>query len=308
MDRLQYLIKRQKSIGSSDAGAIMGLSKWKTPFEVFIEKTEEITEDKEVSEAAHFGNKLKDVIAKEFTLRTGKKVRRENKCLTHKEHPFITASIDRRVLYENSILLCKTVSGFLGKEWEDEKVPLDYIVKCQHSMAITDTEKCFAAVLIGGQKLLIKEIYRDEKLIEEIIKAEIKFWTTYVVKNLPPPIDGSLAYERFLKGKYPMSTEGSVITFKAKYKNKVIRYLGLKDKIKALEEKAKALENSLKEELGEAERGNIGDFIVLWRAVFSNRIDSKALKDNYPYIYKEVSKETSSRRFEIKTKKDDYIN
>ena len=51
-EKLNWLIERQKGIGGSDIGAIMGFNKWKTAFEVYVEKTEPITEVKEQSEAA----------------------------------------------------------------------------------------------------------------------------------------------------------------------------------------------------------------------------------------------------------------
>ena len=46
MDKLEWLKERQRGIGGSDVGAILGVNKWKTPFEVYLEKTEEITEVK----------------------------------------------------------------------------------------------------------------------------------------------------------------------------------------------------------------------------------------------------------------------
>ncbi|RXM79824.1 YqaJ viral recombinase family protein, partial [Clostridium tetani] len=32
LDKLKWLQERQKGIGGSDAGAILGINKWKTPF------------------------------------------------------------------------------------------------------------------------------------------------------------------------------------------------------------------------------------------------------------------------------------
>ncbi|MBE6044097.1 MAG: hypothetical protein E7216_07665, partial [Clostridium thermopalmarium] len=34
MDKLEWLKERQRGIGGSDVGAILGVNKWKTPFEV----------------------------------------------------------------------------------------------------------------------------------------------------------------------------------------------------------------------------------------------------------------------------------
>ena len=74
----------------------------------------------------------------------------------------------------------------------------------------------------------------------------------------------------------------------------------MKNQVKVLDENIKAIENSLKDELGNAERGSVSDFIVVWKTLNSNRVDSKKLKEKYPDIYKEVTKSIVSRRFEIK--------
>lgn len=51
MDRLQWLKERQKGIGGSDAAAVLGVSRWRSPFMVYMEKTRVITEDTKESEA-----------------------------------------------------------------------------------------------------------------------------------------------------------------------------------------------------------------------------------------------------------------
>jgi len=45
MDKLNWLKQRQKGIGGSDVGAILGLNKYKSAFQVYLDKTEEITAD-----------------------------------------------------------------------------------------------------------------------------------------------------------------------------------------------------------------------------------------------------------------------
>jgi putative phage-type endonuclease len=300
MDKLQWLKERQKSIGGSDAGAIMGMNKWKSAFQVYVDKTEEITEVPEASEAAYFGINLKELVSKEFMKRTGKKVRRYSKQLAHKQYPFITANIERMVLGENSLLLCKTVSVFSAKEWDGEEVPPSYILQCQHYMAVSNADKCYLAVLIGGQRLLIKEIRRDEELIEMLIAAEKEFWTMNVLPKVPPSLDGSTAADRYLKEKYSKSNSLMEVNLREENKDRILKYLRLKENIKTMEEEAKALENNIKQELGEAERGVVSNFIISWKSVLSNRIDSKALKDKHPEVYREVCREATSRRFEIK--------
>lgn len=300
MDKLEWLKERQKGIGGSDVGAIMGVNSYKSAFEVYLEKTEEITEVTECSEAAYWGTRLEELVANEFYVRTGKKVRRDNRHLVHKEYPFMVANIDRRIVGEDAILECKTANSFKAKEWEAEEVPGSYILQCQHYLAVTGAKKCYIAVLIGGQKFIFKEVERDEELIKIIINAEETFWNEYVVKRIAPPLDGSFGASRYINEKYKISDNSLKVNLKSEYEDKIRQYLNLKDQVKVLDENIKAIENSIKNELGNAERGSVSDFIVVWKTLNSNRVDSKKLKEKYPDIYKEVCKASISRRFEIK--------
>lgn len=295
-----WLEARQKGIGGSDVAAIMGANRWMSSFQVYTDKTEEVKPSDSEPEAAYFGSMLKDLVAKEFTKRTGKKVRRDNKHLAHAEYPFMLAHIDRRVVGENAILLCKTCGLFSAKEWEGEAIPNRYILQAQHYIKVTETEKAYIAVLIGGQKLVIREVNRDDELIDEIIKAESSFWNYHVVNRIPPELDSSEAASNYLKDKYYGDTSEGKVKFESTYEDKIIKYITLKNDIKNLEAEAKEIENNLKNTLGNAEEGISNNFLVVWRQVISNRVDSKSLKNNYPDVYKAVCKESTSRRFEVK--------
>lgn len=300
MDRLEWLKVRQKGIGGSDAGAILGMSKWKTPFQVYLDKTEEVLEERESGEAAYWGSELEDLIAREFTKRTGKKVRKKNQILQHDEYPFMLANLDRDVVGENAFLECKTVNAYGASDWEGEEIPASYLIQVMHYMAITGNEKCYIACLIGGQKFIWKEILSDEELIKMIIEAEKNFWEQHVLAKVPPTLDGSSAAEKYLNEKYKVSEPGMSIDLKSEYANMIDEYMVLKEKKSLLDERINAIENNIKNELGKAEKGFTPHYEVNWKQCISNRPDSKKLKAEYPDIYKEVCKESISRRFTIK--------
>ena len=299
MNNLDWLKERQKGIGGSDVGAILGVNKWKTPFQVYLEKTEEITEIDGQSEAAYWGDQFEEVVAKEFEKRTGKKVRRDRRHFKHKDYPFMMANIDRRVVGENAILECKTANQFLTKEWENEQIPSSYLLQVQHYLAVTEAEKGYIAVLIGGQKFIWKEIERDKELIEMIIKAEKEFWTL-VENKTPPALDGSSTAEKYLSEKFTATEKNSEKPLDSKYKKLIEEYLSYKATIKTFEEKAKEIENNIKLELGETEIGFVNDFKVNWKAYSRTSIDSKKLKLEKPEIYEKYLKTTSYRKFDIK--------
>lgn len=302
MNKLEWLKERQCGIGGSDVGAILGVNKYKTQFEVYIEKTEPITEVKEQSESAYFGDIFEDVVAKEFEKRTGKKVRRDRKHYKHKDYPFMVANIDRRVVGENAILECKTANQFLASDWEGEEVPASYLLQVQHYLFVTGAELGYIAVLIGGQRFIWKEVKRDEELIEIIIEAENEFWKM-VEDKTPPALDGSSAAENYLKEKYKQAETEKAIELGFEYKDKIKAYLEKKEQLKAFETDVKELENQIKFEIGNAEYAYAPGYSLSWKNVSSTKVDSKKLKSEFPEIYEKVTKESKSRRFSIKEDK-----
>jgi len=302
MSRQEWLETRTKGIGGSDASIVLGLNKWRTPFELWLEKTGQVIPVESQSDAAYFGSMLEDLVAKEFEKRSGKKVRRRNAMFQHTDFPFIIANIDRMIVGEKAILECKTTSAYNSKDWEDDEIPENYIIQVQHYLGVLGPEykKAYIAVLIGGQKFIWKEIARDEELIDMIFQAERYFWYEHVEKNIPPALDGSSAAEEFLKQKYSKAEPGKTIDLKSEYKDKVEQYLSLKETINELNTQMKELENQIKNELKEAETGFVGGYQLSWKPVISNRVDSKKLKAQFPNIYEQVIKESYSRRFGIK--------
>src|SRR5690606_3541619 len=103
LNRDEWLHARAKGIGGSDASVILGLNKWKTPFELWLEKTGQVIPESSQSEAAYWGTVMEDIVAKEFETRTGKKVRRRNATFQHPKYPFLIANVDRLVVGEKAI-------------------------------------------------------------------------------------------------------------------------------------------------------------------------------------------------------------
>jgi putative phage-type endonuclease len=176
-------------IDGLDLCAIMGVNKNKSPDDVYLKKTSyegSLTKKKEMNEADYWDCTVKEIDAKEFSIRSGKKVRKENKQLVDEEYSFMVGNIDRRVVGENSILICKTENTFFPGEWNGDELPAAYLLECQHYMRITKADKCYIASLIGGRKFVYREILRDEGVIKMIVQIEKDFWFNNILKNVPP--------------------------------------------------------------------------------------------------------------------------
>ncbi|MFJ7976503.1 YqaJ viral recombinase family protein [Peribacillus sp. NPDC096379] len=300
MSRMEWLEERTKGIDGSDAGIILGLNKYRTAFELWLEKTGQVTPQEIDNEAIYWGNEMENVVAKEFEKRTDKKVRRTNFMYSHPEYPFIKANLDRLVIGESALLECKTASAYLAKGWESDEIPATYLVQVQHYLGVTDKEKGYIAVLVGGNKFIWKEVERDEELINMIIFAEKHFWEHHVLQGIPPELDGSSAAEKYLKEKYGRAEKDKEIILPSDYKEYLSQYEKIKADEKLIKSAKTEIENKIKAELKDAETGLVDSFLVSWKNQLQSRVDTKTLKEKFPDIYREVLKETSFRKFAVK--------
>ncbi|WBW95279.1 YqaJ viral recombinase family nuclease [Oceanirhabdus sp. W0125-5] len=300
VSREEWLELRKKGLGGSDVGAICGLNKWKSPISVYLDKVGELPNEDIESEAAYWGTVMEDTVAKEFEKRTGKKVRRKNFILQHKEYPWMLANLDRVIVGENALLECKTASAYKDGEWKDDVIPESYLLQVQHYLAVTGCEKGYIATLIGGNKFVWKEIQRDQEIIEYLINIEKDFWENHIKIKNPPVIDGSEASTQVLKMMYPeaIDTEEILLDYEA------AELIEKRNKLKAEESKLKGeiaeCENKIKVMIGAHEKATVDTYKISWKNVNSNRLDSKNLKIDHPDIYEKYCKTSISRRFSIK--------
>src|SRR5437868_8208262 len=115
LDRDQWLTVRKTGIGSSDAGAAVGLNPYKSQLELWLEKTGRDgglpkTDPNDETSPMYWGTLLEPIVAAHYTRRTGNRVRRINAVLQHPREPWMLANIDREVVgaADVQILECKT--------------------------------------------------------------------------------------------------------------------------------------------------------------------------------------------------------
>lgn len=296
-----WLDCRSQGIGGSDAAVVCGVSRYKSPVELWMEKTGQLPAQ-EAGEAAYWGNQLEALVRAEFTKRTGIKVEHRMELLRSDEHPFMQANLDGTCVHPDfgpCIFEAKTVSAFKAGEW-DGSIPDEYLLQIQHYMAVTGYQGTYIAALIGGNTFRWKFIERDDELITAMIQLEERFWQ-HVQNKTPPVLDGSDSAARFLAEQFPNSTPNSRIELPNRAEQLIQQYDTACQQIKDLTEQKQQAENQLKQMLGEHEAGTAGEHIVTWKNVVQERLDSKTLKAEHPALYKKYANKTSYRRFAIKT-------
>lgn len=188
MNRIEWLKGRKKYIGGSEISAIVGLNKYKTAMDVYLDK---ISDDvgEITSQAAKWGTALEDLIAKEYMEVKDVIVTTPSSPILHSEHPYLGANIDRWVNSNQYILECKTAGFMMSKEWGEEgtdQIPESYLCQVAWYSAITGVPKVDIAVLIGGQDFRIYTYVQDKEFEDKLITIGKNFWLNHVQNRIPP--------------------------------------------------------------------------------------------------------------------------
>ena len=296
-DWLEY---RKQGIGGSDASVVCGISRYKSPVELWMNKTGQLP-DQEAGEAAYWGTQLEPFVRAEFTKRTGIEVQTVNQLLQSEEYPFMLANLDGICEVPDvgtCIFEAKTASAYKAGEWEDT-IPDEYQLQIQHYMAVTGYAGTYIAVLIGGNTFRWKFIERDEELISMLIELESAFWD-HVQNCTPPPLDGSNASAKFLADRFCDSIPKSRIALPDTAVALLAQYDEACEQLEIVTEQKQRAENLLKEMMGENEVGTVGNRIVTWKSMSQERLDSKTLKAEHPALCRKYTNKTSYRRFTVK--------
>jgi putative phage-type endonuclease len=263
-DHEAWLRTRNMGLGGSDAGVILGYNKYKTPFQLWLEKTGQAEPpDLSDNQAVYWGTKNEANIADWFSEQTGKKVER---CGTLRSlaHPFMLANVDRVVVGENAGLEIKTAGVRQYKYWQDDEIPDSYYCQCLHYMAVTGADRWYIAVLIGGNDAKVKTIERNDDDIKALIQAENDFWHLIQTKKAPP-IDGSESCASALQGMYPGVKDTTI-----NLPNEALQLINDINldtlTIKKLKENQQLKKNQLMDLMGNNEVGIVGDHKVTWKA------------------------------------------
>jgi putative phage-type endonuclease len=204
--------------------------------------------EREMTEAMELGILLEDIVARLFSARTGFKVARVNRVLQHREYPWMTANVDRRITGHNSGLECKTAHFMKTGQWDYDELPDDYYCQTQHYCAVTGWDSCWIAALIGGQRFIFKEVHRNDAFIREMTAREREFWNEYVLKDVPPAAGAFDDISEY----YPQQDEDVLLEPTDKHFEILARILELEGEAARIGELTEALKNQLRQDIGDS--------------------------------------------------------
>lgn len=292
-----------KTIGGSDAPTICGMNEYSSPFALWSEKTGQFPpEDLSDKEAVRLGTDLEEYVARRFTEKTGKKVRRCNAVITNPDFPFAHANVDRVVVGEDAILECKTTSSWeIASQCKAGQIPDRYYAQCVHYMMVTGVPRVYLGVLVFGTGFYDFVIERDENEIDALMDAEKDFWR-HVVTNTPPSVDGTEPTTKAIKNIFTGSSDTVVDLFGMD--SALRQYMELGKQIKDLSEAQDSIANSVKLAMGENGKAECAGFKVSWAAQTRNTFDAKKFASEHPEMdLRPYYKSSSSRPFKVTVKK-----
>lgn len=203
----KWMQLRTTGIGGSDAGAIMGMNKYASPFTVYMQKKG--IEGFTGNNATEWGHILEDPIRQKAAQELNAEIEAVPGMYTSKVHPFMNANIDGLIYFEEPTTISeKTVSGLGGHEikttngdgFSANEIPDSYYCQIQHYMAVTGLDwfilTAFFLPTRTGKHYLVS---RNDIFIEKMIEKESEFWTEYVEKNIIPEPTGVDAENLYLK-------------------------------------------------------------------------------------------------------------
>lgn len=185
-DTPEWLEVRRGSVGASEVAAVMGLSDWETPLDVYKSK---LGVDRQFDEVLGFiGHESERIIQGWMERFSGLNVKlRPGVMATSTEFPHLHATFDRLSDDPFTVWQFKTAHQYMSHHW-DEGIPDAYRVQGQAEMAIAGTQREAFVVYIGGREFRIFWETRDERFIRDKMMPTLEaFWACVESRTPPAP-------------------------------------------------------------------------------------------------------------------------
>ena len=300
--REDWLKARTTGIGGSDVAAILGLSKWKTPLQVYQEKRGEIAPQAD-NDAMRWGRYLEPVVRQAYADETGREVRVLDELVRHPLYEHMIANLDGFVIPEagpRRVFEAKTARTADGwGEPGSDQIPQPYLLQVQHYMAVTGFIVADVAVLIGGSDFRLYEVPADAELQQMLVDAEAEFWARVQAGEPPEPVSYADVQARFGRA----SKAGTVLA-DADVQEALTRLRELKTQAKHLELVEQQWKAVVMKAMGESDTliDARGDILATWRASAAPmRFDFAPFKTAHPDLHAQFLKAgEASRRLLLK--------
>ena len=301
---------RPWGIGGSDIGAILGLSPYRGPVDVWADKVRGHGGGGSDEIHLRYGQHLEPFVAREYERVTGHVTHEHPTTLRHPKHPHLFAHVDRLVgrdgrevldtegvICTPTLLECKTASAFSADQWGQawtDQVPHAYLAQCVWYTTITGCEEAHLAVLLGNSEFRVYRVGHDRGLGERLVKAALCFWDEHVMTGIPPQPTTRAEVLKL----YPTEVAGLEVEADDEAINHLRRLRRIQGLAKRLEHSSEQIKQRLTALMKDAERlCSQGRTLATWRSCApSQRVDVARLRRERPEIAGEYLVESAPSR------------
>lgn len=299
-------LARRNHLGSSDAPAIVGLSPWRTPADVYYSKVYE--SDDQTTEAMETGNRLEPAILDFAAERLGVALRRNVSLVSSgRDGGIMAANFDAIVCDRAEAVEAKYVGPNSVQDWGAEgtdEVPDHVNLQVQHQMYVADLDRVWVAAAIAGYGLewRLYVVPRSAAIIGALVDREIEFWRRHVTPRCPPESSAPSIEVLKLLRRTPgscvdLGEEAAALWLQREFaaeqrKNANADYEDATAKLLAM--------------LGESEAGRLPDgrMLTYLSQRSAPRCDVKRLRAEHPELYGELVTESTCRVLRLKKARD----
>ena len=304
----EWLDERKKGIGSSEAGTIMGVNKFDTPYSLWRRKTG-VDGPIPSNEAMELGHHMEPAVVTMFAARTGAQVRKDSAgdwIAADTKHDYLRVSPDR-LYYEDGakhtkknlrILECKTTSVAV----DPEDFPVYWYCQLQYQMGVMGVKKGAVAWISSYPRLNFgyKEFDFNPEFYKALVEAIEHFWLINVCGGIAP--DDLNSEDTLMK--HPIATVGETVEADAELIDVYNNLKTISNEISALENSKSYLEDRIKIYMGDAETlvSPTGSVMAQWKNTkVSQKFNAKAFLEDDPAGYAKYLETTKpTRRFSVK--------
>lgn len=197
---------REKGIGGSDAGAVLGINKHMTPLKLYKIKLKEYVEDQSDNVCIKKGKDLESFIFEKYVvpdmLKRGYRAIHPEHVFINNQFPWLRANCDGLAIKdtlistpdENIIIEIKWVSEWAEVNWDSEDyagIPASYYAQVQHYMLVTGARKTVLYALFDKTwTVKTYEIPFNYSFASNLASATKEFFQN-LQNRIPPAIKAS---------------------------------------------------------------------------------------------------------------------
>lgn len=290
-DAQGWLEQRTKGVGGSDVAAIMGLSPWRTPLQVWLEKTgRETPQDISDKPYVAFGNTMEPVIGKWYADRYPTfTVRRVNAICQSISRPWAQASLDYEVRISGRWGVLEIKTARTAHDWQDG-VPAYYLTQVTHYLSVTGRPFAVVAVLFRDT-CEFKDFYigRDEEDIAAVDQAVNTFWHDYVEADVMPAITGTEGEMKSLTGWHGLPDGEVRFTLDPEANQAISDYQDAAAREKQAKADKTEAATKLAAQIGKGKGLETDVARVTWVRSEVTKLDTKRLQAEHPEIWQAYS-------------------